>query len=230
MAAAQKVQTISFKGQEEGDPAHSKMGMFELVKGEEANGRAVWQKVGEDIFIHYGSANDWLVASREDMEQGTNKCWMSLVSAALTPDEATETWKVWDGSAWGEVPKVKARNCTAAMAAAQKVQTISFKGQEEGDPAHSMMGMFELVKSEEANGRAVWQKVGEDVFIHYGSANDWLVASREAMEEQGTNKCWMSLVSAALTPDEATETWQVGPSSHGGEGWLDVPKVRVRRL
>jgi hypothetical protein len=222
-----QVQTISFKGLAEGDAQHSKMGVFELVKGEEANGRAVWQKAGEDIFIHYGSKNSWLVATRKNMEEeGTNNGWMSLKSAALTPDEATETWKAYDGSAWVEVPKVKARNCTAAMAAAQKVQTISFKGLEEGDAQHSKMGVFERVKGEEANGRAVWQKAGEDTFIHYGSNNTWIVATgRKGMEEEGTNKGLMSLASAALTPDEATETWK----AWDGSAFVEVPKVKARK-
>jgi hypothetical protein len=63
-----------------------------------------------------------------------------VASTALTPDQVTETWKVWDGTAWVDVLKVRARICSAeekcavaerleqerqqAMAAARQVRDI----------------------------------------------------------------------------------------------------------
>jgi hypothetical protein len=46
--------------------------------------------------------------------------------------------------------------------------------------------------------------------------------------EAGEAAGFMCVDSIALTPDQITETWQVGPTSHSGKGWIDVPKVGAR--
>jgi hypothetical protein len=38
---------------------------------------------------------------------------MSVASAALTPDQVTETWKLDDGTAYVDAPKVRARMYSA---------------------------------------------------------------------------------------------------------------------
>jgi hypothetical protein len=65
--------------------------------------------------------------------------------------------------------------------------------------------------------------------MYYSSNKEWAISNsnREYMEA-GEAVGWLKATSTALTPDQTTETWQVSPSN--GEGWLDVPKVRVRRL
>jgi hypothetical protein len=116
------------------------MGMYELVEGKEVNGRGVWQMAGgQECFMYYGSNKTWGFGNRAGMEAGfaTN---LVVASAALTPDQVIETWKVHDGTAWGDAPKVRARMYSAeekraaaekleqerqqAMAAARKVRDI----------------------------------------------------------------------------------------------------------
>jgi hypothetical protein len=82
------------------------MGMYELMEGKEVNGRGVWQMAGGvEYFMYY--ASQWFISHREDMEAGKGTGWMSVASAALTPDQVTETWQVTPG--WVDAPKVRAR-------------------------------------------------------------------------------------------------------------------------
>jgi hypothetical protein len=86
------------------------MGMYELVEGKEVNGRGVWQMAGgQEVFMYYASTNQWGVSKREYMEAGKAAGWMSVASTALTPDQVTETWRVWDGKSYVDSPKVRAR-------------------------------------------------------------------------------------------------------------------------
>jgi hypothetical protein len=117
------------------------MGMYELMEGKEVNGRGVWQMAGGvELFMYYGSRKAWMINDREDMEVGEHAGWMYVASAALTPDQVTETWQVHDGTAYVDAPKVRARLCSAkekraaaerleqerqqAMAAARQVRNI----------------------------------------------------------------------------------------------------------
>jgi hypothetical protein len=60
------------------------------------------------------------------MEAGKAAGWMLVASTALTPDQVTETWQVWDGTdmEWIDAPKVRARMCSAEekRAAAEKLE------------------------------------------------------------------------------------------------------------
>ena len=117
------------------------MGVYELVEGKEVNGRGVWQMAGgQEYFMYYSSDKEWYISHREAMEAGENAGWMGVASTALTPDQVTETWKVGDGTAFVDAPKVRARMCSAeekraaaerleqerqqAMAAARQVRDI----------------------------------------------------------------------------------------------------------
>jgi hypothetical protein len=101
------------------------MGMYELMEGKEVNGRGVWQMAGgQEHFMYYGSNNTWGVGDREYMEARKGAVLLYVVSAALTPDQVTEPWQVWDGTAWPDAPKVMARMCSAEekRAAAEKLE------------------------------------------------------------------------------------------------------------
>jgi hypothetical protein len=101
------------------------MGMYELMEGKEVNGRGVWRMAGgKKWFMYYGSKpgafygsiKEWVISDRADMEAGNYGGWMYVASTALTPDQVTETWWVYDdtniwrdGTAWYDAPKVRAR-------------------------------------------------------------------------------------------------------------------------
>jgi hypothetical protein len=59
--------------------------------------------------MYYGSDKSWAIGTREDMEAGEGAGGMYVVSSALTPDQVTETWKVYAGTAWVDAPKLRAR-------------------------------------------------------------------------------------------------------------------------
>jgi hypothetical protein len=92
-----------------------------------------------------------------------------------------------------------------------------------------MMGMYELMEGKEVNGRGVWECKGwvHSTFMYYGSTKKWFISDREYMEA-GKNAGFVSVASSALTPDQVTETWQVGDDTTR-PGWVDAPKVRARR-
>jgi hypothetical protein len=111
MAAAIVARKIRVEGQEQGDHGHGMMGVYELMEGKEVSGRGVWQLVGGgENTMFYGSSKKWFIGLKEEMEAGElDRGWMSVKSTALTPDQTTETWQVYDGKAWPEAPKVTAR-------------------------------------------------------------------------------------------------------------------------
>jgi hypothetical protein len=76
------------------------MGVYSLVEGKMVDGRAVWQKQGEqEWFLYYACNSRWMVSIREHMEVGGTVCTMYLNSTALTPDRArpSEMWNVGSG-------------------------------------------------------------------------------------------------------------------------------------
>jgi hypothetical protein len=87
------------------------MGVYKLMEGKEVNGRGVWQMAGgQEYFMYYGSNKEWVIGNRECMEAGEAAGWMIVASAALTPDQVTETWKVTPaGGTFVDAPKVRAR-------------------------------------------------------------------------------------------------------------------------
>jgi hypothetical protein len=106
------------------------MGVYELMEGKEVNGRGVWQMAGgQKHFMYYGRNKEWWISKREDMEAGKASGWMHVASTALTPDQiiplyAHETWRVHDGTAFVDAPRVRARMCSAEekRAAAEKLE------------------------------------------------------------------------------------------------------------
>jgi hypothetical protein len=125
MAQAKQAGRIKLEGQEEGDLQQNTMGVYELVEGKEVNGRGVWKCAGyvRTTFMYYASSDKWwFISDREDMEAGEAAGWLYVNSTALTPDKITEgwqvtdgtgtwpeTWRVWDGKAWVDASKVRAR-------------------------------------------------------------------------------------------------------------------------
>jgi hypothetical protein len=101
---------ILLEGQQQGDHMHDLMGVYELMEGKEVNGRGVWQMAGgQEYFMYYGSSKQLFIGNRECMEAGKAVGVMNVASAALTPDQVTETWQVGDGKAFVDAPKVRAR-------------------------------------------------------------------------------------------------------------------------
>jgi hypothetical protein len=97
---------------------HWLMGVYVLVEGKEMNGRGVWQMAGgQEFFMYYGSSKgliygsykQWWISDRARMEAGKGAGWMSVASTALTPDQVTEQWQVYFGTAMVFAPKVRAR-------------------------------------------------------------------------------------------------------------------------
>jgi hypothetical protein len=99
--------------------------MYELMEGKEVNGRGVWQAAGgQEHFMYYDSNKQWMITGRGDMEAGKARGWMLVASAALTPDQVTETWRVNPVDTWVDAPKVRARMYSAEekLAAAEKLE------------------------------------------------------------------------------------------------------------
>jgi hypothetical protein len=115
MSAARQCTDILLEGQQQGDHQHYCMGMYELMEGNEMNGRGVWQMAGGvEWFVYYASTKKWLISHRAAMEAGKATGSMYVASTAPTPDQVTETWKVSDGTGgWVDAPKVRARMCSA---------------------------------------------------------------------------------------------------------------------
>jgi hypothetical protein len=116
MAAARQCTDILLEGLQQGDRTYILMGVYELMEGKEVNGRGVWQMAvwqmaegEEELFMYYSSDKQWWISGRASMEAGKASGYMKVASAALTPDQITETWKVGDGTGWPDAPKVRAR-------------------------------------------------------------------------------------------------------------------------
>jgi hypothetical protein len=242
MSRAKEARRIKLEGQEEGDPQHGRMGVYELEEGEEVNERGVWRATGTEHFLYYANNNEWFIStSREAMEVGKAAGVMSVASTALTPDKITETWQTVPG--WKDAPKVSTRVYTAeearqrAMAHAKEARRIKLEGLEEDDPMQILMNVYELEEEEEVNARGVWRVTVHtpsdedlDVFMFYAGNNMWCLDGEEGVvcaaknEEQG--EPMMYVASSALTPDKITGTWQ--RLNDNENDYIDAPNVRAR--
>jgi hypothetical protein len=110
---------------------------------------------------------------------------------------------------------------------ADTILEARLEGQEQGDLEDWLNGVYELVEGKEVNGRGVFQILGgEEVFMYYAKRNTpddkrwhwWISYGRENMEA-GEAAGVLKVASAALTPGQVTETWQVGD----GTAWIDAP-------
>jgi hypothetical protein len=118
MEAARQCEEIILAGQQQGDQNAGLMGVYKLMEGKEVNGRGVWQMAGGwDHFMYYSDDKEWWVGDRENMEAGRDEGWMYVDSAALTPDQVTETWVVStpDGKTWVNTPEVMARRANLVV-------------------------------------------------------------------------------------------------------------------
>jgi hypothetical protein len=72
----------------------------------------VWQKQGGELerFLYYSSGR-WWGSNRKSMEIGRSGGSLTLISAALTPDQArpSEVWKLYDGTQFVANPEVQVR-------------------------------------------------------------------------------------------------------------------------
>jgi hypothetical protein len=246
MVSVNEAYAVVLEGQEEGEAKHLMMGVYERVESKEVDGRGVWQAAGGiDRFLHYRSSSErWMVNGRESMEADNEKCFMLVKSTAATPDQITEQWEVYDGTAWVNAPKLRVRVCssvekhaaeqrmeqdsTLAQAQAQQARRLVVEGLE--DDIDSLMGAYELMEGKVVNRRAVWQQQGgaKEWFMYYSNPSSWVVSTREHMEV-GSSFSYMHLATAALTPDQTrpSDVWRVSPT--GTTDSVDVPEVQVRR-
>jgi hypothetical protein len=124
---------------------------------------------------------------------------MYVVSAALSPNQITETWSVKNASTKATVkaPKLQVRVCSSVTESGQCIdqeqQQVLDNSQEvhdlvvEGldDDPFGMMGVYKLVEGRIVNERGVWQQVwqqGRDEqkerFLYCGGNNCWVVSTR----------------------------------------------------
>jgi hypothetical protein len=233
--------TIVLAGQEAGEPQHCMMGAYVLMEGQLVGGRCVWQREGAGLeaYIHYaGSRGHWYVgSSKANMESGTAAGCIYVASAAMTPDAATEQWRVFVGGAFQDAPQITASTCTEderqamaqraeqeAVAMAQQARIVVLAGQEAGEPQHCLMGVYVLMEGQLVGGRCVWQREGAglEAYIHYaGSRGHWFVGSSKANMESGVSVGRVCVTSAAMTPDAATEQWRMAV----GGALQDAPQI-----
>jgi hypothetical protein len=245
MVSVNEAYAVVLEGQEEGELQHLVMGVYERVEDKEVDGRGVWQALGGiNRFLHYYSRRrEWLVSSREDMEADDGKCLMRVNSTAATPDQITEQWMVYDGTAWVSAPKLRVWVCssvekhaaeqrveqesTLAQSQAQQARRLVVEGLE--DDIDSLMGVYKLMEGKVVNMRAVWQKQGgaEEWFLYYSCSNKWVVSTREHMEV-GSCFSYMQVITAALTPDQTrpSDVWRVCNAAR--TQMVGVPEVQVR--
>jgi hypothetical protein len=220
MVSVNESYAVVLEGQEEGEARHELMGVYGRVEDKELNGRGVWQALGsmDCVLYYYSSKKQWMVSSRESMEAGSGKGSMLVTNTAATPDLITEQWRVNKGTGWHNAPKLRVQVCSSvekhaaeqraeqeqaqALEQAQQSRQLVFEGLA-NDPYH-LVDMYTLMEGKVVNGRAVWQKQGEDeeLFLYRSSKSSWSVSTRENMEKGRTAGC-MLLTSAALTPDQA---------------------------
>jgi hypothetical protein len=248
MVSVNEAYAVLLEGQEEGEAKHLMMGVYERVESREVDGRGVWQALGGiNRFLCYHSSREqwpgqWMVSDREMMEADDGTCYMRVKSTAATPDQITEQWQADDGTS--SAPKLRVRVCssvekhaaeqrmeqesTLAQAQAQQTRRLVVEGLE--DDIDSLMGVYELMEGKVVNRRAVWQKQGgaEEWFMYCSSCNNWVVSTREHMED-GSAFSYMTLSTAALTPDQTrpSDVWSV--CNNIDRHWVDVPEVRVQR-
>jgi hypothetical protein len=243
MVSVNESYAVVLEGQEEGEAMLDLMGVYERVESREVDGRGVWQAVGGiDRFLYYYSSSGWwMVSDRGDMEAGNALCLMGVPSTATTPNQITEQWKFQLGPAFFDAPNLRVRVCSSVEkhAAEQRVEQEQEQALEQAQHSHRLvfegfandqarvMGVYSLVEGKMVDGRAVWQKQGEqEWFLYYASNSKWMVSNRECMEN-GSTVGLMFLNTTALTPDRArpSEEWEVG----NGTDWVANPEVKVRR-
>jgi hypothetical protein len=95
------------------DDSNRLMGVYALVEGKVVSGRAVWQKQDgdEETFLYCSDISNWCFSDREGMKACKPGGFMTLVSAALTPDQPrpSEVWEVSDGTKWMASSEVRVR-------------------------------------------------------------------------------------------------------------------------
>jgi phage terminase Nu1 subunit (DNA packaging protein) len=241
MVSVNESYAVVLEGQEEREARHELMGVYERVEDKEMNGRGVWQAVGGmDCFLYYCSSNkQWIVSDREGMEAGNGDCYVFTNSTAATADQITEQWTVGDGTGWEDAPKMRVRVCSSVEkhAAEQRAEQEQAQALEQAQQSrqlvveglandrYHLMGVYQLMEGKVVNGRAVWQKQGgtTELFLYRAHHSMWLVSTGEQMEK-GKNNGYMSLATAALTPDQArpSEMCKV----HDGRKFVEVASAR----
>jgi hypothetical protein len=255
VAKAKEARIIVLAGQEAGEVQHRMMGAYVLMEGKVVSGRCVWKRegMGMEAYMYYAARRgQWHVGThKKDMEAGRAKGVLGVASVAsdasdasdaMTPDAATEKWKVHTGDKWQNAPKITTRICTEherqamvrqaeeeAVAKAQEARIIVLAGQEAGEVQHSMMGAYVLMEGKVVSGRCVWKRegMGMEAYMYYAASDgEWNVSSINEDMEAGHARGYLSVVSDAMSPDAATEEWKAWDGD--GEEWHAAPKITTR--
>jgi hypothetical protein len=216
---ATAARSIVLEGLAEDDPEREKMGIYNLMltEGEpvKVNGRGVWQQdegISEGVLFYHGSK--WIVSSQkylsavfdreaivEDLfDLGCCGLCVGTSPAELTPDQATQHWKVLRDEGCGsdynpgfhDVPNVKAR----AVSAEEHLAEVGLQARRREEQAvaagaasvlvglHSLgsreyMGEYCLLEGTAVNGRPVWvlppaaDEVRSFALFYWVGQDDW---------------------------------------------------------
>jgi hypothetical protein len=112
-----------------------------------------------------------------------------------------------------------------AVAKAKEARIIVLAGQEAGEVQHEMMGAYVLMEGKMVGGRCVWKQegVGRDAYLFDAASHGiWIVGSGKEDMEAGEATGGLCVESDAMTPDAATEEWEV---AEGEADWHAAPKI-----
>jgi alpha-tubulin suppressor-like RCC1 family protein len=153
----------------------SMMGMYELVEGKVVNDRAVWCMAGDEVlYLYYhAAAPEWWVGEAADMEAGGDEGFMSVESAALTPDQIgpAERWQVFsEYDEWFDAPGIRAY--------AVKPEQQHGEDQAEEQPAHVRLSSPDAVEASAAGDD------GDEQPVHEPEADEQAVQEIQEVEQE----------------------------------------------
>jgi hypothetical protein len=132
--------------------------------------------------------------------------------------------------------EVEAEQRALSQARSPERRTVVLDGLEEGHCWYGIMGEFDLMEDQTVHGRGVWKRreffanhhpyfglVNEEMFLYYSAAGGWVVNNRREKMEEGASESVMKCSSDALTPDQATQTWQT--TMNNGTGFHLFPAL-----
>jgi hypothetical protein len=255
----QAQRSVLLEGLEPGERRHDKMGLWERMvhgspRGHGGDRPVYWHRGGTQAagpWLFYArSSGEWYVGTDEEaMQAGEAEGVMCVTSGAMLPGEIAEgaVWRVYDGAAWHDAPRVRAGPCTAAQAqvwerareeATERMQqrargagAVMLEGQRPGERRYDCMGVWQLMADGRLTGdRPVyWHGGGTEAagpWLYYASSDgQWYVGTDEEAMQAGWVGGVMCVTSDAMLPGEiAKGAWW---RAYDGAVWHDAPRVRA---